>query len=421
MAAGNAANKGADRLEWFRKAKFGMFIHWGIYSVPAGQWKGRRNYAEWIQLQAKIPASEYEKFASKFNPVKFDAKQWVQVAKQAGMKYMVITAKHHDGFCMFDSKQTNYDIVDATPYGKDPMKALSKACREAGLKFCFYYSLVDWHHPEFPAKYAQRGFHGNPNPNADISKYADYEIAQIKELLSNYGPIGIIWFDGGGSFRGADRVKLLKGKKLVDVIHSIQPKCLINNRLGIAADYGTPEQHIPKTMLNKPFEVCMTLNHHWGYNKADNDWKSPKIVIRNLADIAHKGGNYLLNVGPTAEGLFPKPAVEILHKVGEWMAVNGDAIYGTTRSILPGIPRWGRITTKGKTLFLHVFDRPADGKIQLPAIKATLLSARFLANEDAKISFERQDRGYVIDLPGKLPDPIDSVVRLTFDRDLTKP
>ena len=409
-----------SRMAWFRDAKFGMFIHWGIYSVPAGEWKGQKNYAEWIQLQAKIPNKVYEKFAKEFNPVKFDAEEWARIAKNAGMKYMVITAKHHDGFSMYGTKQTKYNIVDATPYGKDPMKPLSKACRDAGMHFCFYYSIVDWHYPDFPAKYSQRGFHGAPNPNADISKYADYQYAQVKELLTNYGPVGILWFDGGGSFRGADKVKLLKAVRLVDMIHQTQPSCLINNRLGYGADYGTPEQHIPKGMQNKPFEVCMTLNRHWGYNKNDHNWKSPETVIHNLADIAHKGGNYLLNVGPTSEGLIPEPSVKILAEVGKWMKVNGESIYGTTRSIIPEIPDWGRITTKGDKLYLHVFQRPADGTIRLPGIKADPTAAKLLAAPDAKVEVGRGGGDVVVKLPATLPDPVNSVVEIDFGESLVK-
>jgi len=415
-AGGSPAKDGDARMDWFRNAKFGMFIHWGVYSVPAGEWKGKKNYAEWIQLQGKIPNGEYEKFSREFNPVKFDAKQWARVASDAGMKYMVITAKHHDGFCMYDSKETKYDIVDATPYGKDPMKPLSKACRDAGMTFCFYYSIVDWHHPDFPAKYSQRGFHGAPNPNADISKYADYQHAQVEELLSNYGPVGILWFDGGGSFKGegVNRVKLLKARKLVDMMHATQPDCLINNRLGYGADYGTPEQHIPKEMQNKPFEVCMTLNKHWGYNKADHNWKTAETVIRNLADISHKGGNYLLNVGPTSEGLIPEPSVRILAKVGEWMKVNSDAIYGTTKSPCPGVPAWGRITAKGDKIYLHVFERPADGMIRLPGIGGEPKSASLLAAPNAKVEVRRAGNDVVVKLPESLPDPVDSVIEVGF-------
>ena len=306
-------------MAWFSQARFGMFIHWGIYSVPAGEWEGKKDYAEWFQLQTQMPAEQYAKFATQFDPQHFNAKAWVKVAKDAGMKYIVITSKHHDGFCMFDTKLTDYNVVKATPWHHDPMKDLADACHEAGITFCFYYSVPDWHHPDFPAKYSQHGFHGQPDENADLEKYVDYVKGELRELLTNYGPIGIIWFDGGGSFRGEDEAKLMHAQELIDLIHRLQPNCLVNNRLGLPADYGTPEQKIPGQRGHAPFEVCMTLNNHWGYNKNDNHWKQPKVVIRNLVDIASKGGNYLLNVGPTSDGVLPDPAVSILKDVGQWM------------------------------------------------------------------------------------------------------
>jgi alpha-L-fucosidase len=402
-----------DRMAWFRDAKFGMFIHWGIYSVPAGEWEGKTSYAEWFQLQTKMPNAQYEKFAAEFNPVKFDAKAWAKCAHDAGMKYVVITAKHHDGFCMFDSKLTHYDIVDATPYHKDPMKELADAVRAEGMKFCFYYSVPDWHDRDFPQKYSQRGFHGDPDPNADLDKYVQYVKGQIRELLTNYGPIGIIWFDGGGAF-GKDealKAKLMHAQEIIDEIHQLQPDCLVNNRLGLPGDYGTPEQKIPGGKSDKPFEVCMTLNKHWGYNKHDHNWKDEKVVVQNLADIASKGGNYLLNVGPTSEGVFPQPAVDILEKVGQWMKVNGESIYGTSASPLDAAPQWGRVTQKGKTLYLHVFDWPADGKLVVKGVtggKAYLLADR----DRAGVKTESAGDGVTITLPGAAPDAVDSVVVL---------
>ncbi|MGH9888133.1 MAG: alpha-L-fucosidase, partial [bacterium] len=225
-----AAVQGPDRLAWFNKAKFGLFIHWGPYAVPAGEWGGDTSYGEWIMLQANIPKAKYEELAHQLNPVKFDAKEWVALAKDAGMNYLVITAKHHDGFAMYDSKLTDYDIVDWTPFKRDPVKELAAESRKAGLNFSVYYSIVDWHHPDFPAKYSQirkqfpDGFHGDPRPEADIRKYAEYEMGQVRELLTNYGDIGILWFDGGGSFRNRDRKALLQGEKLVSMIHTLQPK-----------------------------------------------------------------------------------------------------------------------------------------------------------------------------------------------------
>jgi alpha-L-fucosidase len=420
-----SARAADDRLAWFNQAKFGMFIHWGIYSVPAGEWEGKTGYAEWFQLQTKMPNKEYEKFAAQFNPTKFDARQWAKIAKDAGMKYVVITAKHHDGFSMYDSKLTDYDIVDATPYHKDPMKELADAVRAEGMTFCFYYSVPDWHNRDFPARYSQRatttqpGFHGDPNPDADVEKYVEYVKGQVRELLTNYGPIGILWFDGGGSFgKNNDlRIKVMHAQEIVDMIHELQPNCLVNNRLGLKGDYGTPEQKIPEKKSDEPWETCMTLNKHWGYNKADNDWKEPKVVIQNLADIASKGGNYLLNVGPTSEGVIPEPAVNILKDVGEWMKVNGDSIYATTASPLDATPQWGRITQKDKKLYLHVFDWPSNGTLAVPELPSKPKKAYLLAEAERKLEFNEASGGdtNTLSVGSQAPDNIDSVIVLEIE------
>ncbi len=405
-------------MAWFNDARFGMFIHWGIYSVPAGEYGTNKNYAEWIQLQAKIPSAEYAQYAAQFDPTNFDAKAWVRVAKDAGMKYIVITAKHHDGFCMFDSKLTDYTIVKATPWHHDPMKDLAAECKKAGIKFCFYYSDPDWHSPEFPAQYSQHGFHGNPNPNADLEKYVTYMKGQIRELLTGYGPIGIVWFDDGGSFKNTmdsrtNCATLLHAQEIVDEIHQLQPKTLVNNRLGIPADYGTPEQHIPGSRPTNSFEVCMTLNGHWGYNKNDNHWKQPKVVIENLADIASKGGNYLLNVGPTSQGILPPNAVNILGDVGKWMKANGDSIYGTTASPLTETPSWGRVTQNGKYLYLHVFTWPSDGKITLSGLNTKVKRASLLSGPRSRLKFEQSSGSDIqISVPETAPDALDSVIVL---------
>lgn len=416
--SGAAAITGDERMRWWREAKFGMFIHWGLYSVPAGAWKGKTNYAEWIMKNANIPSSQYEKFAAQFNPEEFDAEEWVRVAKDAGMKYLVITSKHHDGFSMYDTALTDYNIVDATPFGRDPMKELAPACREAGLKFCFYYSIPDWHHRQFPAKYSQGGFHGDPNPNADLDKYVEYMKGQVRELLTNYGPIGILWFDSGGSFRGYDIAKLIHAQEIIDMIRDLQPECIINNRLGLPADYGTPEQRIPGGQSEHDFEVCMTLNDHWGYNKNDDNWKEAPEVIHKLTDIASKGGNYLLNVGPNRYGNFPMDATRILGEVSPWMQKYGDSIYRTHASPFAGmIPFFGRVTQRDNMLFLHVFEWPAKRQLELPGLKTRVREAHLLGRESQSLSvdYTGPDRTPVISLPEEAPQPIDSVVVVTLE------
>jgi len=431
---------GSDRLAWFNEAKFGLFIHWGPYAVPAGEWGGGKDYGEWIMLQADVPVKEYEGLARRLNPVKFDAAEWVRVAKDAGMRYMVITAKHHDGFAMYDSKLTDYDIADFTPFARDPIKELSEESRKAGLNFSVYYSIVDWHHPEFPAKYSQirrqfpQGYHGRPNPDADVSKYADYQMGQVRELLTNYGDIGILWFDGGGSFRNRDRKALLKGEELVRMIHELQPRTLINNRLGFGSDYGTPEQSIPSGPLGTAFEVCMTLNRHWGYNKNDHDWKSTKTIVDNLADIASKGGNYLLNVGPTAEGVIPPESVRILREVGKWLEVHGEAIYGTTAGPLheniraslsapAGTPsRQGgyvRMTRKPGRLYLTLLEWPRDRTVFMEGMKGKLVKKAYLLSDPERRPLELApfERSLKLQVPEAGPDPLANVVVLELSGD----
>jgi alpha-L-fucosidase len=403
-----------------------MFIHWGLYAVPAGEWEGKTNYGEWIQLQAKLPCAKYDEFATQFNPTKFDAKRWAKLAKDAGMKYVVITAKHHDGFSMYDTKLSDFDIVDATPYKRDPMKELADAVRAEGLTFCFYYSVPDWHHPEFPAKHSQRakkdgtpGFHGNPKSDADLEQYVEFMKGQVRELLTNYGPVGILWFDDGGSFMNddANQARLIHAQEIIELVRELQPNCLVNNRLGLPADYGTPEQHIPGEPPKTAFEVCMTLNKHWGYNKADKEFKSPKQVVQNLADIAHKGGNYLLNVGPTAEGEIPQESVDILTKVGKWLQKYGESIYGTSASPFFVTPTWGRATTKGKTVYLHVFEWPSDGKLIVPAIPSTVKRAHVLGDADRKPLDVTQlpEEPITIAVPAQAPDGNDSVIAIELE------
>ncbi len=409
------------RLAWFRQARLGLFIHWGLYSIPAGQWPGRKSTsrAEWIMLQENIPSSAYEKLAPQFNPVKFDARAWVAVAKAAGMKYIVVTAKHHDGFSMFATKQTSYNIVDATPFKRDPLKELADACHEAGIVFCVYYSIADWHYPDSPAQYQQRardpvtdrhipdhGFHGAPNPKADVKKYDAYMRAQVRELLTNYGPVGLVWFDGGGSYsRLPNRAEILEAGEMAAMIHQLQPATLINNRLGVDADYGTPEQRIPHIASAEPFEVCMTLNGHWGYNRFDHQWKSPAVIVRNIADIVSKGGNYLLNVGPTAEGVIPPEAVDILRQIGAWTSANAEAIYGAGPTPFGAeltAENW-RCTTRPGKLYFHLLQWPGE-KFAVPGLTNKVIKAYFLADPaHAPVAAATDARGTTFTMPAQAP------------------
>ena len=380
----------AARMKWFAEARFGMFIHWGVYSVPAGEWKDRKNLGEWFLEETHMPVSQYEKFAQQFNPVKFDAKQWVATAKGAGVKYIVITSKHHDGFGMFPSQETDW-CIKSTPFNRDPLKELSEACREAGIKFCLYHSIMDWHHPDWGTR---RAWNDKATGTPDMDRYTAYMKRQLKEIVTNYGPLGILWFDGEWESPWTPA----RGEDLYAYVRSLQPDIIVNNRVGNAragmqgmdkgkgaGDYGTPEQNVPDSGFGPGvyWESCMTMNDHWGYNKNDHNFKSTKDLIHILVDCSSKGGNLLLNVGPTSEGLIPGPSVERLKAIGDWMKVNSESIYGTTASTI-GKPKWGRSTTKGERIYLHVFDWPKDGKLTVENLTKPVKKAWLLADAEKK-------------------------------------
>ena len=416
-----------QRMEWFREARFGMFIHWGLYSVPAGEWKGQKfdSNVEWIQSHAQIPVAEYTPLKDRFNPSKYDPEAWVKLAKDAGMKYIVITTKHHDGFCLWDSKQTDWDIA-STPYGKDLLKPLAAACAKHGIKLCFYHSIMDWHHPQWGNKAGWRGNVATEKP--DMDQYTAHMKAQLKELLTDYGDVGVLWFDG----EWEDAWTHERGKDLYAWLRALSPKLIINNRVdkgrdGMAGmnkddkfvgDYGTPEQEIPANGLpGADWESCMTMNETWGFSAHDKNWKSTETLVRNLIDIASKGGNYLLNVGPTAGGEIPAASIERLQAIAPWMKANGDAIHGTQASPFPRIPAWGRCTTRplpgGKTrLYLHVFDWPADGRLVLTGLTNDALGAALLTKPGQQLVVKQDAKGTVIELPGNAPDGLATVVVL---------
>ena len=417
-----AANKTAEskaerdaRLAWWREARFGMFVHWGVYSVVGGQYKGQDlpNSAEWMMARGEIPIVEYQKYAEQFNPVKFDADVFVARAKRAGMKYIVITAKNYDGFAMFGSTASDYNVVDKTPFGRDIMKELADACAKQGIKFGFYYSQAqDWHHP---------GGFGNDwdktIKRVSSDQYVtDKAVPEVKQLMTDYGDVGIFWWDTPRKM----------SEESFDALHSLtklQKNTITNDRLGedYPGDYKTFERTIPaKAPPGIDWEVCMPISGSWGYKIGDDKFKSTSKLIRNLVTISSMGGNYLLNVSPTGEGTLRPPAIERLEAIGDWMDVNSESIYGTSASPI-GDFEWGKCTRKvldGKTrLYLQVFDWPADGKLFVPWLKNPIESASLL-DGGAKLETEASELGATISLPAEPSNPYSSVVVVDVDGEM---
>ncbi len=447
-----------QRLAWWHEAKFGMFIHWGLYSQLAGEWKGGyyQGIGEWIMFKARIPLADYAAVARQFNPVKFDADAWAQLAQDAGMKYLIITSKHHDGFAMFSSQADKFNIMDATPFGRDPVKELATACAKRGIKFGVYYSQAqDW---SAPGGAIWKGRHEadptyevpqwDPKQNGDFDTYFDQKaLPQVRELLSNYGPIAVLWFDTPLGVMNVERAS-----RLEKLVHELQPNCLVSGRLGgkFQSDYASEgDNAVPNLSRAGAWETPATLNDTWGFKKHDHHWKTAANVTFKLVDIVSKGGNYLLNIGPDGVGVVPKPSQDTLRGVGRWLKVNGEAIYGAGRTPfgeefgtpdkaaagaksaphrewrcevcgaaqdhqLPFEPRtdW-RCTTKPGKLYIHIFHWPATGKLELPAVKEIISHAYVLADpKHAELNVTQTESGVSIALPPTAPDLIAAVVCL---------
>ena len=417
-----APAKAADRkhttdMAWWEHDRFGMFIVWGLYSQAAGLWHGKpvRGYGEWIMNNGHIPRAQYATLAAKFDPVKFNADQWVSIAKAAGMKYIVITSKFHDGFCMFNTKTTKYNIVDDTPCHTDPMALLAAACKKQNVRFCVYYSIMDWH-SRFQAP-ARGGPHPTYNPTHFVSgveaPYLHYMEAELREIVTQYHP-GLIWFDGQWmtGWTRADGVAIRQELRALDpnliVNNRIDPQGAVDHGQGFGGDYATPEQKIPPGGIPGNWETCMTINNTWGYKRQDKQFKSAAMLITNLIKCASGGGNYLLNVGPTGLGVIPKPEVTRLMAMGRWLKTNGAAIYGTHRMPFKKAMPWGYITSKPGKLYLEVVHWQKT--ITVP-MNNTVTKAYLLANGQS-VTTSSSGKGVVVNLPTTAPDKVASVVVL---------
>jgi len=374
-----------NRLQWWQEARYGMFIHWGVYSIPAR--------GEWVMFQEHIPPQEYAPLAKKFNPKRFNPDEWVELAKSAGMKYMVLTTRHHDGFSLFDSQVSDF-TASKTAAGRDLIREYVEACHRGGMRVGFYYSLLDWRYPGY--------FRGPANDPEGWKALVDYVHAQVRELMSNYGKVDILWYDGGWPYTAED----WRSEELNAMVRQLQPEILINNRSQLPEDFDTPEQHVRAS--ERPWEACLTLNDSWGYNAADDNWKTPQQVLKLLVRCATGGGNLLLNVGPKPDGTIPRQSVSTLRRVGRWLEENGGAIYGTDRSPFGGTST-GMTTLLGSTLYLHVTRWPGK-ELTVPRILSKVRSVHMLQSGKPVEFTQNGDRLMLKGLPRRAPDRLDTVL-----------
>lgn len=397
-----------EAREWFQDAKFGLFVHWGVYAVPAD--------GEWIMQIKKISKKDYEKLPAFFNPIAYDPAEWVSMVKRAGMKYITITSKHHDGFAMFDSKVSDYDIVDRSPYGKDVLKMLADECHKQGIKLFFYYSQLDWHHND----YYPRGNTGNATGRPDEGdwyKYLDYMDAQLTELLTNYGEIAGIWFDGWWDKKNAD----WRLEKTYKLIHDLQPQCLVGSNHHQAPKPGEDFQMFEKDLPGHnttgfseeseigtlPLETCETMNGAWGFNLTDNRYKSTGDLVHYLVKAAGYNANFLLNVGPMPNGKIQSEFVERLEDVGEWMDKYSETIYGTRGGPVPP-GRWGVTTQKANKVYIHLLD-PTGTSLLLPALDQKIKRIYFY-DDHSKVDYLNNSFGLALKIPADKQKDIDTII-----------
>ncbi len=414
----------ADKMRWWREARFGMFVHFGLYSTLAGEWNGRTDYGEWIRNNARIPISQYDTLLDRFNPTAFDADRLASLAAGAGMKYLVITTKHHDGFALWPSRHGNFN-VSRTPYRRDLMRAVADACRRHGVVPCWYHSIMDWHHPDYLPRRAWEQ-DARPAAGASFDRYVQFLHAQVEELLTQYGDIGVMWFDG--EWEG-DSWTRERGLALAEHCRRLQPSVLLNSRVapkaagdselsgGKGGDFGTPEQKVPdRGLAGVDWESCITMNDNWGFNRADHHWKSLPTLVEILTNTASKGGNLLLNVGPMGDGSLPPESVERLEGLGRWMKKYGEAIHATQASPFEGLPF--RVTHSPRRLNCFVTEWPAEREVLFPGLRSVPTTARMLgATNRESLATRAVDAGLVVTLPEEATDPVCSVLALDFSSD----